>query len=90
MLEKAAAKVRAMVAQLQTTFLKAFGDMQSNETVRQVVVENLLLLIKVTPKADPIVKELASQLDGDKIDGEQKIEVSQALAFILREKGKAI
>lgn len=55
-----------------------------------VVVENLLLLIKMTPKADPIVKELTSQLDGDKIDGEQKIQVSQALAFILREKGKAI
>jgi len=63
---------------------------QSNDTVRQVVVENLLLLIKMTPKADPIVKDLTSQLDGDKIDGEQKMDVSQALAFILREKGKAI
>lgn len=58
--------------------------------MREVVVENLLLLIKMTPKADPIVKELTSQLDGDKIDGEQKMQVSQALAFILREKGKAI
>ena len=55
-----------------------------------VVVENLLLLIKMAPKADPIVKDLTTQLDGDKIDGEQKIQVSQALAFILREKGKAI
>jgi len=55
-----------------------------------VVVENLLLLIKMAPKADPIVKELTTQLDGDKIDGEQKAQVSQALAFILREKGKAI
>jgi len=82
--------VRAMVAQLQTTFLKAFGDVQSNATVRQAVVENLLLLIKLTPKADPIVKELAAQLDGDKVDGEQKIEVSQALAFMVRAKGKAI
>jgi len=90
MLVKAAAMVRAMVAQLQTTFLKAFGDPQSNETVRQVVVENLLLLIKMTPKADPIVKELTSQLDGDKSDGEQKVAVSQALALIIREKGKAL
>jgi hypothetical protein len=73
MLVKAAAMVRAMVAQLQTTFLKAFGDVQSNDIVRQVVVENLLLLVKLTPKADPIVKELTSQLDGDKIDGEQKV-----------------
>lgn len=44
----------------------------------------------MTPKADPIVKELTSQLDLDKIDGEQKMDVSQALALILREKGKAI
>ena len=59
-----------MVPQLQTTFLKAFGDASSNEAVRQIVVENLLLLIQMTPKADPIVKELTSLLDGDKIDGE--------------------
>jgi len=44
----------------------------------------------MTPKADPIVKELTSQLDGDKIDGEQKVQVSLALALIIREKGKAI
>lgn len=44
----------------------------------------------MTPKADPIVKELTSQLDGDKIDGEQKVQISQALAYILREKGKVI
>merc|ERR1712086_1176300 len=87
---KAATMVRAMVPQLQTTFLKAFGDVQSNDTVRYVVVENLLLLIKMTPKADPIVKELTSQLDGDKIDGEQKVQVSLALALVIREKGKAI
>ena len=90
MLVKAAAMVRAMVAQLQTTFLKAFADQQSNETVRQVVVENLLLLVKMTAKADPIVKDLAGQLDGDKVDGEQKVQVSQALALVLREKGKAV
>jgi len=76
MLVKAAAMVRAMVPQLQTTFLKAFGDPQSNESVRQLVVENLLLLLEMTPKADPIVKDLTAQLDGDKIDGEQKGAVS--------------
>lgn len=52
--------VKAMVAQLQTTFLKAFGDTQSNDTVRNVVVGNLLLLAGMTPKADPIVKELTN------------------------------
>lgn len=44
----------------------------------------------MTPKVDPIVKELTSQLDGDKIDGEQKVQVSLALALIIREKGKGI
>jgi len=90
MLVKAAALVRAMVAQLQTTLLRAIADPQSNSEVRQVVIENLLLLIKMTPKADPIVKELASQLDGTKVDGEQKMQISLALAYIIREKGKTI
>lgn len=58
--------------------------------VRQVVIENLLLLIKMTPKPDPIVKDLVNQLDGDKVDGEQKAAVSQALALIIREKGKSL
>ena len=38
--------------------------------VREVVVDNLLLLVKMTPKADPIVKDLTAQLDGEKVDGE--------------------
>lgn len=54
------------------------------------MVENLLLLVKMTAKADPIVKDLTAQLDGEKIDGEQKVQVSQALALVLREKGKAV
>lgn len=89
MLVKAGAMVRAMVAQLQTTFLKAFADPLANEQVRQVVVDNLLLLIKLAPKADPIIKDLSSQLEGEKVNGEQKMAVSQALALILREKAKS-
>lgn len=42
----------------------------SNENVRNIVVENLILLVRMTPKADPIVKDLITQLDGDKIDDE--------------------
>lgn len=90
MLTKFPAFVRAMVAQLQTTFLKAFGDPQSNPTVRKVVVESLLLLVQMTPKADPIVKDLTAQLEGEKVDGEQKAAVSLALALIIRAKGKSI
>jgi len=70
MLTNAAPALRAMVPPLQTTFLKAFGDASSTDAVRQLVVENLLLLIQMAPKADPIVKELTSLLDGDKVDGE--------------------
>jgi len=60
-----------MQAQLQTTFLKAFGDSQSSLQVRKVVIECLLLLVEGTPRVDPIVKELVSLLDSEnKIDGE--------------------
>ena len=90
MLTKMSALVRPMVAQLQTTFLKAFGDPQSTPAVRQVVTESLLLLVQLTPKADPVLKDLTTQLDGDKIDGEQKAAVSQALALIIRAKGKGV
>lgn len=44
----------------------------------------------MTPKADPIIKDLTAQLDGEKIDGEQKAAVSQALALIIRAKGKGL
>jgi hypothetical protein len=53
-------------------------------------MENLLLLVKIAPKADPIVKDLASQLDGDKLDKESKIEVAETLAIIIRQNGKSI
>lgn len=67
---KGAASAKAMQAQLQTTFLKAFGDPQSSLAVRKVVIECLLLLVNTTTRVDPIVKELTSLLDSDKIDGE--------------------
>lgn len=79
-----------MQAQLQTTFLKAFGDSQSSLQVRKIVIECLLLLVKDTPRVDPIVKELTSLIDSDKINGEQKMEVSEMLALIIRTKGKSI
>lgn len=54
------------------------------------MVDNLLLLIKITPKCDPIVKELTSLIEGDKLTKEQKIEASEALALIIKLNGKAI
>lgn len=48
-----------------------------------------MLLIKLAPKADPIIKDLSAQLDGEKVNGEQKMAVSLALALILREKAKS-
>jgi hypothetical protein len=49
-----------------------------------------LLLIKIAPKVDPIVKELTSLLEGEKLDKESKIEVAEALALLIRLHGKAI
>ena len=53
-------------------------------------MENLILLVQSLPRIDPIVKDLNALIDGTKIDGEQKETVSEALALIIRMKGKAI
>jgi hypothetical protein len=88
---KASAAVKAMVPQLQTTFLKAFNDVQgATYDVRKLVVENLLLLVKITPKSDPIVKELASLLEGEKLEKEARVEVAEVLALIIKQDGKKI
>ena len=58
-----------MAAQLQTTFLKALGDSSMNEHVLRVILENLILLVKGLTRVDPIIKELISLLDGNKIEG---------------------
>ena len=47
-------------------------------------------MIKGMPRMDPIMKELNSLVDGSKIDGEQKVEVSECLALVMRAKGKAV
>ena len=54
------------------------------------MIEDLLLLVKITPKADPIVKELFSLLEGDKLDKDAKVEVAEALGLTIRLHGKAI
>jgi hypothetical protein len=79
-----------MAAQLQTTFLKALGDNQTNTHTQQVVIENMLLLVKGLPRVDPVVKELIALVDGQKIDGEQKEQVAECLALVIKVKGKAI
>ena len=61
-----------MQAQLQTTFLKALGDPNSTEPLQRVVIENLILLAKGLLRVDPIVKELSSLIDGEKVDELQK------------------
>lgn len=87
---KGSTSVKAMFAQLQTTFLKAIGDPQSELVVRRSVIDNLELLLAIAPKVDPIVKELTALIESDKINGEQKIDVSEALALVIRGKGKVI
>ena len=75
---------------MQTTYTKALGDAASTLSSRRIIMENLLLLIQSLPRIDPIVKELNSLIDGVKIDGDQKTTVSECLALIIRQKGKAI
>lgn len=77
-----------MAPQLQTTLIKAFNDSSATPLVRKVVVECLVAFLKIAPKIDPIVKELTSMLEGDKIDSISKIEVSESLAVIIRISGK--
>ena len=43
-----------------------------------------MLLIKITPKVDPIVKELSTLLEGDKLEKEAKVELAEVLALVLR------
>lgn len=87
---KGAASAKAMQTQLQTTFLKAYGDIMSTVQVRKSVLDNLMILVKDVPRVDPIVKELSQLLEGSKIEPDQKEQVSESLAFIIRTKGKAI
>lgn len=70
--------------------MKAFNDTQATVEARKIVAEDLILLTKITPKSDPIVKELTSLLDGEKLEREARIEVSEALALIIKEEGKKI
>lgn len=55
-----------------------------------MIIENLILLAKGLARVDPIVKELSQLIESTKIDGEQKEQVSEALALFIRAKGKAI
>ena len=49
--------------------MKALGDSSMNEHVLRVILENLILLVKGLTRVDPIIKELISLLDGNKIEG---------------------
>jgi len=90
MMLKNSPSMRAMVAQLQTTFLKAFNDPAADLEVRNTVVSNLLLLVKLVPKCDPIVKELTTSLDQERVERESKTQVSEVLAYICKERGDKI
>ena len=46
--------------------------------------------MKIALKIDPIVKDLTSFVEGDKIDSLSKVEASEILAIIIRLNGKTI
>jgi hypothetical protein len=79
-----------MAPQLQTTFLKAFNDSSATKVVRQEVVSCLIEFMKIAPKVDPIVKELSTMIEGDKLEEIAKVEVAEILAVIIRLNGKSI
>lgn len=54
------------------------------------MVDCLVVFLKIAPKVDPIVKELTTMLEGDKLDNLSKIEVAESLAIIIRLNGKTI
>lgn len=81
---------KAMAPQLQTTFLKAFNDTQATPNVRKGVVDCLINFLKIAPKVDPILKELSTMIEGDKVESNSKIEVAEILALIIRMNGKNV
>lgn len=58
--------------------------------VRKTVIECLMIFLKIAPRIDPIVKDLSTMIDGDKIDNLSKIEASEVLVLIISSGGKAI
>lgn len=50
----------------------------------------MIHFLKIATKVDPIVKELATMIEGDKIDDIAKVEASEILALIIRSHGKSI
>ena len=60
--------IKPIYSQLQTTFLKSFSDQLGTPHLRRIVSENLLLLVAVIPKLDPIVKDIVTQLASEKLD----------------------
>ena len=51
--------------------------------LRKELIVNLIYLVKLVPKIDPIVKDLSTQLDSDKLTPEQKEDVSISLMIIV-------
>jgi len=49
-----------------------------------------MIFLKIAPRIDPIVKDLSTMIDGDKIDNLSKIEASEVLVLIISSGGKAI
>jgi len=58
--------------------------------VRKTVIEGLLLLIKIVPRIDPIVKDLLGHIESDKVDKEAQVEAAEALALILKSNGNKV
>lgn len=54
------------------------------------MVDCLINFLKIAPKVDPILKELSTMIEGDKVESNSKIEVAEILALIIRMNGKNV
>ena len=74
--------LRPFLPQLQTSFVKALQDADS-ELVRQVGHRGLDLLVDVTPRVDPLVRDLC----GGSLVAQVHVHLLRALLSVLRRRG---
>ena len=90
--EKAGAKLKVMVPQLQTTFVKNFNDRENESEVRALLRDNAVLFMSVNPRVDNIVKDLLALVaaEEEKFSGEEREHPAETLAAIVRLFGRKL
>lgn len=82
--------LKPMVPQLQTTFIKALGSPDSTNQMIHEVKKNIILLIKVTPRIDNIVKDLNKIMVKGSTNQDVILVTTEILTYIARAYAKKI